>query len=147
MTDSKIDFDALLNAMLPFAMQMLQRFGEFHPFGGATKPDGEIVSVAAYEGDDKPLATEMIQKLERIFADAAGQGTYHATAVIYDTRIQLAPGKKADAVAIALDHRDTKSIIVYVPYQISNGRVEFGELVASQGEGKIWSSGGTVSYI
>jgi hypothetical protein len=49
-----------MNAVLPFAEQMLATHAEFIPFGGATRPDGEIVSIAGYDGSEHPKSVEII---------------------------------------------------------------------------------------
>jgi len=38
------DLDQLLNAVLPFAQQMLSKHGEFFPFGASMTIDGEIIA-------------------------------------------------------------------------------------------------------
>jgi hypothetical protein len=37
-------------------------------------------------------------------------------------------------VAIALDHQANYSVVLIIPYVLSDGAVEFGEAVAQQGE-------------
>jgi hypothetical protein len=44
MMTPKADCEALMNAVLPFAEQMLDRHGAFHPFGGAMGADGEVAA-------------------------------------------------------------------------------------------------------
>ena len=39
-----------MNDVLPFAENILSKHGRFFTYGGAMKPDGEIVRIAAYEG-------------------------------------------------------------------------------------------------
>ena len=39
-----------------------------------------------------------------------------------------------EAVAIALDHQANYSVVLIIPYVLSDGAVEFGEAVAQQGE-------------
>jgi hypothetical protein len=48
------DVDALLNAALPLAQQMLERHGEFFPYGVAIDLAGEEHMLAAYDGDEHP---------------------------------------------------------------------------------------------
>ena len=68
---SRPDLDALLNALLPFAKQMLAKHGEFHPFGASMNNDGEISMTAGYTGDEHPEASEVIELLEQALRDAA----------------------------------------------------------------------------
>ena len=52
---AKADCEVLLNAVLPFAEKMLGEHGEFSPYGGAMRPNGEIISVSGYDGVAKGL--------------------------------------------------------------------------------------------
>jgi hypothetical protein len=52
--NAKADCEELMNAVLPFAEKMLGEQGEFFPYGGAMRPNGEIVSVAGYDGRGQP---------------------------------------------------------------------------------------------
>src|SRR5437899_25574 len=43
--NSKKDCEKLMNSVLPLAERMLRDYGEFHPYGGYMKPNGEVVHV------------------------------------------------------------------------------------------------------
>ncbi len=60
MSDPKADCEALMNSVLPFAEQMLTTHGEFIPFGGAMRPDGRLVSIAGYDGNEHPKSVDVI---------------------------------------------------------------------------------------
>ncbi len=85
----KIDCETLMSAVLPFAEQMLQRYGEFFPFGGAMQPDGELVHVAGYDGTERPSSVEVIQLIKESFIHAARRDEYKATALVYDAKVML----------------------------------------------------------
>lgn len=58
---SQGDLDALLNASLPFAQQMLEKRGEFFPYGSVISLDGEMRMVAGEPGQgDRPLSNDVI---------------------------------------------------------------------------------------
>lgn len=76
-----------MNEVLPFAQQMLERHGEFIPYGGAMKPNGEIVSVAGYDGDEYPPSQDIIDLLKDAFRAAGRSGEYKATAIVFDVRV------------------------------------------------------------
>ncbi len=65
MTDIRQDIEELMNAMMPFAKKMLLEHSEFFPFGGAMKPDGEIVNVAGYDGREQPSSDDIINLLQQ----------------------------------------------------------------------------------
>ena len=141
MSSAKKDVEALMNEFIGLAKRMLSEFGEFHPYGAAMKPNGELVSIAVHDGDEHSPSQSTIDVLNDEFEIAARSGEYIATALFYDVRVALRDkGPKSDAVAVALDHRDDYSVVVFFPYQIEDGKVSFGELFAQQGANNIFRS-------
>lgn len=139
MNDPKADCQALMNSVLPFAEQMLSRHGEFLPFGGAMQVSGEFVSVAGPDENEHPLSGDLIRLIKDGFIDAAGKGQVKATALVYDVRTILpSTGDPSDAIAVSMNHRDAYSVIVLVPYKISDGTIEFGSAFAQKGEADIF---------
>jgi hypothetical protein len=139
MSDPKVDCEALLNAVLPFAEQMLATCGELIPFAGAMRPDGEIVSVAGYDGNEQPRSTDIIDLITESFAASARDGEYLSTAIVYCARVKLpSMEEKSDAIAVALDHRDDYSIIVFLPYEIDAGKLSVGTAFVQEGAAKIF---------
>ena len=141
MDSQKADCEALMNAVLPFARQMLNRYGEFFPYGGAMRPDGQLVSVAGYDGQEHPPSQEVIRLLKDGFVAGAKNGQYKATALIYDVRVNLpTTGEKSDAIAVSLNHQGAYSVIVYFPYKILDGKAALGTAFAQKGEADIFST-------
>jgi hypothetical protein len=139
MGDAKADTEALMNAVLPFAERMLTQHGEFFPFGAAMKPNGEIVNVAGYDGRERPASNDLIELLNDGFCKDAKNGRYKATAVVYDVRVTLPnTTTKSDAIAVSLDHRDSYSVLVLLPYSLTGGTLRIGEPLAEKGEHKIF---------
>lgn len=134
MSNPKSEVEELMNDGIIFGEQLLEKYGEFFPFGRAMKPDGEIVSVAGYDGDDQPPSQDVINLLKDGYRLAAKNGDYKATALFYDVRV-IPPNSenKTDAIAAALDHKGNYSVVVYFPYKLVNSNVEFGEIFAEQG--------------
>src|SRR4051794_36435542 len=107
MDDAKADCEVLMNSVLPFAERMLRSHGEFHPFGGAMRSDGQLVSIAGYDGDDHPKSVDIMALMKDALIAAARKGEYKATAIVYDVRVNLASTQeKSDAIAVSLNHRD-----------------------------------------
>ncbi len=141
MANPKTEVEDLMNDRLPFGQELLEKYGEFFPYGGALTNNGEIVSVAAYDGDDQPPSQEVINLLKNGFRQAAKEGKYKATALFYDVRvISPSTNKKVDAIAVALDHKENYSVIVYFTYTIINTKVEFGEIFAEAGANDIFEN-------
>jgi hypothetical protein len=62
-----------MSEFVPFAERMLRENGEFFPFGGALTVNGEVVSVAAYDGREQPPSDDVIA-LRRPSLKARGLG-------------------------------------------------------------------------
>jgi len=139
--DPKADCESLLNAVLPFAQQMLDRHGEFYPYGGAMTTDGQITSVAAYDSREHAASTDVIEFVKSAFVAGAREGKYRATALVYDVRVTLpSDGKKSDAIAVSLNHRSDNSVTVLFPYTIENAKAVIGPAVAQKGEADVFRS-------
>lgn len=139
--DAKAQCEMLLNATLPFAERMLAEFGEFIPFGAKLSPEGEIISVSGHTGEEHPRSQDVIDLLRSAFVEEADAGDIIATAIAYDVRVPP-PGRSepADAVAIALDHRDSYSVEVFFPYTIDGGHATFNAAFAFAGKTKVFRS-------
>ena len=134
MTQPKADCEKLMNWLLPFARQMLERHGEFFPFGGALRPNGEVVPVASYDGSNHPLSADLIRLIKDGFVEAARRSEYKATALVYDVKVKLpSTGETSDAIAISLNHRDNYSVIVLFPYQLKSGKLTVDPAYAEAG--------------
>lgn len=140
METAQAECEQLLGAVLPFAQQMLEKHGGFHPFGGTLSESGEIAHTAGWTGEEHPHSLDVIDLLKRRFREGAKVRQYRATALVFDIRT-IPPGKqvKQDAIAVALDHRDKYSVSVIFPYSLgSGGRLLIEEPFAVPGEHKIF---------
>jgi hypothetical protein len=117
MSNAEFECEELLSAVVPFAEQMLIKNREFFPFGTTLASDGQLAHAAGWTGEEQPSSAELIALLQSGFQKGASNGDYKATALVFDVRT-MPPGKevKQDAIAVALDHRDAYSIVVYFPY-------------------------------
>lgn len=135
MSDAQAEAEELVGAVLPQAEGMLIAHGEFFPFGGAVTLDGEITQLAVDEEHQDSSIEDVIEALKGKLRNGADTNTYRATALVFPIHAQL-PGAEdeTEAVAIALDHQANYSVVLIIPYVLSDGAVEFGEAVAQQGE-------------
>ena len=67
---AKDEAEEVMNALLPFAEEMLVKHGEFYPFAGAMMADGEIHYIGGYTGDEQPPSQEIIDLLKDGFRAA-----------------------------------------------------------------------------
>jgi len=137
------DLDQLLNALLPFAQQMLREHGEFHPFGGSMQTDGTIsMAGAKVDGTDHPKAVDLIQLLEAGFQKNAEQGKIKASGVCFDVRV-IPPGKqdKTDAIQANLEHIEGQAVSIFLPYKKGLfKKVTYGKLFATPAQHKIFTN-------
>jgi hypothetical protein len=122
------DLDQLLNALLPFAQQMLAKHGEFFPFGSAMGADGKIDAHTAYDGTEPPPSQQLIDALTRIFRQQAAVGKIRAAAICCDVRI-IPPGQseKTDAICVSAEHQNGEAADVYLPYKKGwSGQISYG---------------------
>jgi len=139
MNSPKSECESLMTAALPFAEQMLSKYGEFFPYGQALSTEGKVVSVAAFDGREQPPSADVISLIKQGFVQEAKAGKYKATALVYDVRvISPSSGEKTDAIAVSLNHRDNYSVVVYFAYKIKDGKYTPGEVFAQQGEADVF---------
>jgi hypothetical protein len=131
---TQADLDGLLNAVMPFAEQMLREHGAFYPFGAAVGTDDEM-RMLAVDPDlgEHPEPAEVITSLYdtvRVVRDSL-----RAVALAGDVRVG-----EVDAVRVDLEHADGVVIAALFPYAVDEeaGAVEFGEPTAVPGEGRLW---------
>jgi hypothetical protein len=139
MSDPKADCHALMNFVLRFAKQMLTTQGAFFPFGGAMRPDGQLVAIGGCDGNEHPQSVDVIALMNDGFIAAAREGEYaniKATAIVYDARVKLpSTEEKSDAIAVSLNHRSVK---VLYPYKIDSRKLVLGTVFAQKGEADIF---------
>lgn len=135
----KSECEVLMNEALPLAEKMLKEHGEFYPYGLTLDAAGKVAHMGATDGTDRPKSAPLIELLRARFVDGAKAGKYLATALVYDVRVvDPSTGLKSDAIAVALDHRDSYSVVVFFPYSLHQGKYLPGKLFAQKGEGRVF---------
>ena len=125
------DLDNLLSTCIPFAKQMLEKHGEFFPFGATMSPTGEISLAAGY--DDGPgLGAQEIAKL-MLDGFRAQSSDYKAVALCVDVRVDAPDGSgKTDAIRVTLEERGGEAVNVFMPYRKRMLRgITYGEIFGS----------------
>jgi hypothetical protein len=137
MNHRKQDAERLLAAVLPFAKSLVERRGEFHPFGAYLRATGEIVDAGALAGDEKhPSATELVKVLKASFRCKMDEGTLRAAAIVTNVRVKRpAQDMPSDAIQVSVDHSELYSAEVFFPYEIPpRGGVTYSPSFAQEGE-------------
>src|SRR5262245_22251363 len=138
------DLNELLNALLPFAQQMLAEHGEFYPFGSTMTETGKIVAAGGYTGEEHPNSQPLIDLLTQAFRQQALNREIRAAGICYDVRT-IPPGQteKTDAICLALEHQTGEGVTVFVPYKKGMfGRMKYAELFASPRDLQIFGGPG-----
>ncbi|MSU74538.1 hypothetical protein EXS57_02030 [Candidatus Kaiserbacteria bacterium] len=110
--------DKLINALLPFAQQLLNKQDGFYPFGASIASDGKVVMAATYDGNEHPESQGVIDQLTRAFNRQALAKEIVAAAVCADIRV-IPPDKetKTDAISIGLELQSGESGDFLFPYR------------------------------
>ena len=133
------DLDQLLNALLPFAQQMLGQHGEFFPFGATLRVDGELRVAAADAGEARPTAEDVLAAVEDALRADAKAGTITAAGTVANVTVDLGDGP-SDAIVVDLDHADGESVRVFLPYSAGeSGGYVYGDLVGGEGDRRFFS--------
>ena len=140
-TSPRDEMDELLEALLPFARQMLDKHREFYPYAAALDSSGEFRVVAAGVEEEHPDSSELIDLLYEGLARQASEGEIRAAGVCADVRVS-SPGSPdmTDAIRIAIEHADSDPVEVFLPYL--KGRfqgAQYGELFAQPGVSRVFS--------
>ncbi len=131
----------LMNQGLPFAEKMLAEHGEFFPFGSVLYADGSAATVSPHDDREQPPTTELLESLVDGIRTSAAAGTYKATAVFVNVRIEHpADGEPVDAIHIGLEHQDGYCADVFFPYRRTEGRLELADPFATKREGRVFEA-------
>ena len=114
----KEECEELLNALLPFAVNQLKKYGEFYPFGAVMYNNNDISLTAVDTDDNHPESTEMINRLTKIHNEQARKGEIKASGICWNATVSLENGKQSDTIVISLEHRENYSVLVGQPYRI-----------------------------
>jgi hypothetical protein len=138
--EAQADFSALLDALMPFAEQMLKKHGEFFPFGAAVSTSGEVSAHAADLGDESPSPEDVIARLVQAFQGEASGGAIRASGICFNGLV-VEDGKKVDAVIVNLEHVSGCASKACIPWSKGMfGKVRFGEMSVAFDDPKIFGA-------
>jgi len=114
---------------------MLEKHGEFFPFGASVGADGELSVDGVLLDDEYPPSQVVIDKYTEVYRARAKTGELAAAAICWDSRVTPGNGPKTDAISIGLEHSNGESVDVYAPYKKTlPGGYQYGELAATRRE-------------
>jgi len=124
MTESQINiserFEELRKYCVEFAMQMLESYGEFHPFGATISSAGTMVTHGAWNGEEHPPGQELAKILITAFKKEFSTGAIIAAAFAANVNI---PAKfqapYPDGVRVIIEfHGYPNARVIFLPYRI-----------------------------
>lgn len=128
------NLEKLLNSLIPFAQQMLEKHDEFYPFGMYINTKDEIVATGEDSYEDHPESQQVINSLIQIFQKQ--KQNILAAGIAFDSKIGIEDNQKSDAIAIQLEEKNGKAILAHLPYKKNNEKFEFGEMLFSKADSR-----------
>lgn len=131
------DLDGIAGSAIDAAQHLLDKNGEFFPFGVSLTAGGEMRMMAADPGlGEHPESQAVIDSLYTgVIGDREG---LRAVAVVADVRVD-----GSDAIRVRVEHRDggpAMEILVRYAKRRFRGGIEYGATSVSGGERQVWSA-------
>jgi hypothetical protein len=122
--------EELLNYCTGFAKQMVERHEEFHPFGAIINSSGQLTAVGGYTGVEHPKGSEVYLLLQNSMKAQFSKKEILAGALAANVNIpsQFQP-PFPDGIRVHLECAGF-SRFIYLPYRISDNRVEYSEFIS-----------------
>lgn len=118
MTATPEQLHAALTYCMDFARMMLDKSGEFYPFGATINPAGDVETKAAYTGDERPDPRELYQLLLQGLRADMSQGAAIALAAAVNVNIPKEYSTPyPDGVRVFLETAGYARLI-YTPYKL-----------------------------
>jgi hypothetical protein len=131
---SRVDFEELMNVLIPSAQRTLSKARHFHPLAASMTIEGKIKMAMGYTGDEDPTPDDQIALLTAGLQEDVGAGLLRAVGICYDVRI-TPPGatQETDAICVRLEHSDGEAAAIYVPYKKGwLSKVEYADLFGTK---------------
>jgi hypothetical protein len=133
--------DALLDAAVTFAQEMLGERGAFFPFGAIVLDDGHVAMSPGDPGlGDHPDSQAVIDALAAAFREQASGGGIRACAICCDVRTEADAEGMTDAIRTTIEHRESDPVHVLLPYRLEEELPPtYGELRAVPAEPSVFA--------
>lgn len=134
--DVRADLDSLLDALIRFAQEILEKHGEFYPFAATVTSEGTVEIVGADPGQEHPESQQVIDLLYAGLEGRVQQGGIRAAGVCLDVRLP----DGSDAIQVSLEHVMGDPMRVFLPYKRRRLRgLEYGQVLANTGDRRLFS--------
>jgi hypothetical protein len=120
--------EEILNYCLNFAKMMISKHGEFYPFGAVLDAKGKLNAHGSWTGAENPPGTDVYRLLQDSMRTQFRDGKIVAAGIA--ANVNIPPqyhASHADGIRIHLECSGY-SRFIYLPYQITQDSVAYGEL-------------------
>ena len=133
--------EALLDELIPFAEEMLNKHGEFFPFAGLMTPEGDFAHVAGYDEEEQPPTTRVRELIERGLRAQATRNECDLVVIVVNVTLKdQETGEQVDAIQAAIEHRAGYFVDVFFPYSMVGQEVQYGETRAQLREPTVFGT-------
>ena len=126
---------ALLQHCGDFAREMIEKNGEFYPFGAEIGVTGELKSLGFWTGEERPAASKLYSYAESVMKAKASSGEILGGAIAVNVNIPPQFESKFEDGIRVLVESENLCRLIYQPYLIGKGgffgrkrTVEYGEM-------------------
>lgn len=128
----------LLDRLLAFARALLSDHGEFFPFAGVVTATDDIEVIVPEVDDEHPRTEDLVELLYGQLVDSAVAGDISGSALCVNVMISTELTGDTDAVQVSLESGDGDPLDVFLPYRLAGGEPAYGELLAADGERRVF---------
>ena len=124
-------FDLIINALLPFALEMIGKSGTFLPFGGYINQAGMFEMLAVEHGEHAE-PKDLVGMFRKVLEDGVRKDGYKAFGICAHMHAEI-PGQegKRDLVVTSMEDESGVAVDSYLPYERdANGEVVHGQLTS-----------------
>jgi hypothetical protein len=129
------DFETLVNRSVPFALEQIDKHGEFYPYATVITKDDKFEPAVAKPNTDRPTSQQVIDMLVEELRRRAAKGELRVVCIVVGGRLARDPGSApSDVIQARLEHVDGTAVEVYVPWtRDKDKKVQPGEGFAGRG--------------
>jgi len=135
------DFETLVNRSVPFALEQIDKQGEFYPYATVITKDGTFEPAVAKPNTDRPTSQEVIDMLVEELRRRAAKGELRVVCIVVGGRLARDQNSAPeDVIQARLEHVDGTAVEVYVPWKRGKDKkVQPGECFAGRGVPQIFT--------
>ncbi len=135
----KVDLEGLLNALVPHAEKQLAEYGDFFPYAGVMRQDGNLESVMPEMREGAFNLDAWRDALVDRLRQGARAGRYRATGLVLNVEMDVPGSDRVRAIRVALEHETGVGYDVYIPYWFEGPGVSYGSAMAAEGSCQVFA--------